>query len=126
MRMHAIHSSRGLRGLAFGAGLALLPALAAAQTPAAADQPSIKVGATIFADYTFQQTPTTTDSAGNTIHSNSFNVSRTYINITGNVSKNLAFRITPDITKETPIRAWPAATCSGSSTGSPSSTSTTG
>src|SRR5881398_278432 len=70
-------------------------------TPAAGytppdDTPSIKIGAVIFADYTYNQDPTTTDADGNTIHPDSFNVTRSYINITGNVSHLVAFRITPD------------------------------
>lgn len=74
-------------------------------TPAAAytppdDTPSIKTGVTIFMDYTFQQRPETTDADGNTIHANAFNVGRTYINVTGNISHLIAFRITPDITRE--------------------------
>jgi len=75
-------------------------------TPAAGytppdDTPSIKIGAVIFSDYTYQSKPTAKDSAGNDIKSNSFNVSRSYINITGNISHMVAFRITPDVTRET-------------------------
>jgi hypothetical protein len=75
-------------------------------TPAAGytppdDTPSIRVGATIFMDYTFTQKPEITDAAGNTVNANAFNVVRSYINITGNISHLLAFRITPDITRET-------------------------
>src|SRR5437667_284532 len=75
-------------------------------TPAAGytppdDTPSIKVGAVIYPDYTFQTSPETTDADGNTIHSNAFNVTRSYINITGNISHIVAFRITPDVARET-------------------------
>jgi hypothetical protein len=85
--------------------LATAPAALAQVTAAAGytppdDTPSIKVGGTIFADYTFQSSPTSTDAAGNVISPNSFNVSRAYINITGNVSHIIAFRITPDVTRE--------------------------
>jgi len=74
-------------------------------TPAAGytppdDTPSFKVGATIFADYTYNQSPTVTDSDGNTIHNSSFNVSRAYINITGNLNHLISFRITPDVARE--------------------------
>ena len=84
----------------------LAPAALYAQvTPAAGytppdDTPSIKVGATIFADYTYNKDPVTKDADGNGIHADSFNVSRAYINITGNISHMIAFRITPDITRE--------------------------
>jgi hypothetical protein len=81
-------------------------AAASAQvTPAAGytppdDTPTIKVGATLFADYTFQSEPEVPDADGNLVHSNSFNVARAYINVTGNISHILAFRITPDIVRE--------------------------
>jgi hypothetical protein len=81
-------------------------AVASAQvTPAAGytppdDTPSIKVGATIYTDFTYQSNPTATDADGNTVNPSSFNVSRSYINITGNISHVVAFRITPDVTRE--------------------------
>ena len=73
-------------------------------TPAAGyvppdDTPAIKIGAVIFADYTYQTKPTSTDAAGNTINPSSFNVTRAYINVTGNISHLVAFRITPDVTR---------------------------
>lgn len=87
--------------------LVALPGLVRAQVTRAAgytppdDTPSIKVGATIFADYTHTQKPTTQDADGNVIHPSAFNVSRAYINVTGNISHLVAFRITPDIVRET-------------------------
>jgi hypothetical protein len=87
----------------------LVPTLAWAQvTPAAGytppdDTPSIKVGATIFADYTYNQDPQSKDADGNTINADGFNVTRSYINITGNISHIVAFRITPDVTRETSV-----------------------
>ena len=86
--------------------LALAPTAAAQVTPAAGynppdDTPSIKIGATIFADYTYQSKPTSTDAAGNTINPSSFNVARAYLNVTGNLSHIVAFRVTPDVTRET-------------------------
>lgn len=80
--------------------VAFAQATPAAASPASADTPSIKLGATIFADYTYQSQPTSTDAAGNTINPSSFNVSRAYINITGNLSHLVSFRITPDVTRE--------------------------
>jgi len=99
----------GLRmAAAFVAAAGLLGGLPAfAQvTPAAGytppdDTPAIKVGATIFTDYTYTDEPTTTDADGNTIHPASFNIGRAYVNITGNVSHRIAFRITPDISRLT-------------------------
>jgi Phosphate-selective porin O and P len=74
-------------------------------TPAAGytppdDTPSIRVGAVIYADYTFQSSPETTDADGNVINPNSFNVTRSYINVTGNISHVVAFRVTPDVARE--------------------------
>jgi hypothetical protein len=76
---------------------------AAAQTPggAAADTPSIKIGTTIFADFTIQQEPKTKDADGNEITPSAFNVNRAYLNLTGTLSRRIAFRVTPDITRLT-------------------------
>src|SRR6185295_6820334 len=79
--------------------------IASAQiTPAAGytppdDTPSIRVGVVVYPDYTYTTTPESADADGNLIHPNSFNVSRAYINITGNISHLIAFRVTPDITR---------------------------
>jgi hypothetical protein len=64
------------------------------------DTPTIKVGATIFVDYTYQTSPDATDADGNSVDPNQFNVARAYINVTGNISHLLAFRITPDVVRE--------------------------
>ena len=86
---------------------ALITAGAFAQvTPAAGvtpadDTPKINVGVTIFADYTFVDTPTAKDADNNTIHQSAFQASRAYINVTGNLNHWIAFRITPDIARET-------------------------
>jgi len=56
---------------------------------------------TLYTDYTFTKQPATADADGNVIHPSSFNVSRSYINVTGNVSHLVAFRITPDVARET-------------------------
>lgn len=84
-----------------------LPAFASAQvTPAAGytppdDTPSVRVGVTIFANYTEQTSPQITDADGNTVTKNSFDVARSYINVTGNISHIMAFRVTPDVSRET-------------------------
>ena len=75
-------------------------------TPAAVvtppdDTPSIRVGVTFYGDYTYTQNPTSTDADGNVINPSAFNVSRSYINVTGNVNHIVAFRITPDVVRET-------------------------
>ena len=55
------------------------------------DAPTFKVGSTIFADYTNQQSS----------HITSFNVPRAYINVTGTINKRISFRVTPDVSRET-------------------------
>jgi hypothetical protein len=85
--------------LSFGAGTALAQA---GQAPAQPDDtPSIRVGATLFADYTYTTSPEAVDSDGNSYHPSQFNVSRSYINITGAISHIVNFRLTPDIARET-------------------------
>jgi len=88
------------------AAIALAAAANAQVTPAAGytppdDTPSFKVGATIFSDYTYIESPRALDADGNSIHPSSFNVSRAYINVTGNLNHRIAFRITPDVARET-------------------------
>lgn len=68
---------------------------------AAADAPSIKIGATIFGDFTYIASPVSKDSDGNSIHADSFNISRAYLNLTGQLNHYFLFRITPDIARET-------------------------
>jgi hypothetical protein len=75
-------------------------------TPAAGatppdDTPAIKIGTTIFADYTLQESPAPKDADGNSIRPSSFNVSRAYINVTGNLNHLISFRVTPDVVLET-------------------------
>jgi hypothetical protein len=88
-------------------GFLLLATSALAQvTPAAGyvppdDTPVIRIGATIFADYTYQTDPKGTDVDGNSFSPNSFDVKRAYINVTGNISHRISFRVTPDIARET-------------------------
>jgi hypothetical protein len=75
-------------------------------TPAAGDTPlddtqSIKIGVTLFTDYTFTKQPKSTDADGNLFSPSVFNVARSYINVTGTVSHLVAFRFTPDVSRET-------------------------
>ena len=80
------------------------PALAQVAPPAGSvrtdDTPSVRVGATIFADYTVTQEPKGTDVDGNEFTPNAFNIARAYLNVTGNISHIVAFRVTPDVTRE--------------------------
>lgn len=71
----------------------------------AADTPSIRVGAVLFTDWTIQISPRTVDADGNAIRPNAFNVTRSYINLTGQLSPRLLFRLTPDIVRATDATA---------------------
>jgi len=75
-------------------------------TPAAGytppdDTPKFNIGAVIFAYYTYVESPEAKDADGNTINNSSFNITRAYINVTGNLNHLIAFRIKPDISRET-------------------------
>jgi hypothetical protein len=98
-----------VRILTFGFALLLSAAPVFAQQPpgpppaAAPDAPSIKIGVTLFADYTVEQQPKKQDADDNEFTPSAFQIGRSYINVTGNISKNIAFRITPDITRESGV-----------------------
>lgn len=76
------------------------PAPQAAPAPAPSG-PSVKVGGTLFADYTYTSSPESADADGRAFHPQAFNVTRSYLNITGTLSRAIAFRFTPDIARET-------------------------
>ena len=59
---------------------------------AAAQTPDLKIGTTIFADYTHTDAATQPDA---------FSVSRAYINVAGNLNHRISFRVTPDVARET-------------------------
>lgn len=88
----------GLLGMAATARAQVTPAGGSA---APDDTPTVRVGGTLFLDYTYTSAPKVNDVDGNSISPNSFNVGRAYINITGQVNHLIAFRITPDISRET-------------------------
>jgi hypothetical protein len=87
--------TRGFKGWLMAAIITAATAGAVAQvTPAEGytppdDTPSIKVGSTIYADYT----------KGDRIN-DAFNVTRAYLNLTGNLNHYISFRVTPDVTRE--------------------------
>ena len=78
-------------------GWAQITAPGGGAAPDDTQPPSARVGAVVYTDYTFQNEPKGTDAAGNTISANAFNVTRLYLNITGNISHVVSYRITPDI-----------------------------
>ena len=95
------------RVLAVGILLIGCPSVSFAQVTQAAgytppdDTPSIRVGVTLFPQFTLQNEPEITDAAGNSVNRSAFDVGRAYINITGQLSHLVAFRLTPDITRQT-------------------------
>ncbi len=68
------------------------------EAPKPREESFVKVGMTIFADYTYQDAPMVLDSDKNSIHFSTFEVRRAYINVTGNISDWVSYRVTPDIT----------------------------
>ena len=105
MRLTRLFATCALLTVAASASAQVTPA--AGYTPPD-DTPSIRVGVTLFPLYTYQTTPTATDADGNTINRSSFDVARAYINVTGQISHLLSFRITPDITRESALLSLPA------------------
>jgi hypothetical protein len=64
------------------------------------DVPSVKIGGVLFTDFTQQRKPAITDSDGNKVELSTFNIGRAYLNVTGNVNHLLAYRVTPEVTRE--------------------------
>src|SRR4051812_34582921 len=85
---------------AVGASAQVTPA--AGYTPPD-DTPSIRVGITLFPTYTLQTDPKIIDADGNLVRRNAFDVARSYINVTGNISHLVSFRLTPDITRQSSL-----------------------
>jgi hypothetical protein len=71
-----------------------------AQTPAPPAAPTVKIGTTIFADFTETLKPEAKDAAGETYRPNAFNITRAYVNVTGSFNPVFAFRVTSDIARE--------------------------
>jgi hypothetical protein len=87
-------------------GLALSPDALAQVTSAEGyvppdDKPVVKLGFTMFTDYTYTDSPTSKNADGSEFNPNAFNLSRAYLNVTGQMHHLLAFRITTDVTRET-------------------------
>lgn len=91
-----------MRNIAVLITLLALP-LAAQTLPANPDAPSVKIGGLLFADYTYTASvaPPAKDANGNEINPSSFNISRAYINVQGNLNRYISYRITPEVARET-------------------------
>ena len=68
-----------------------------AETPKPAESSSIKVGTTIFTDFTYQEAPKVLDADKNPVHKTEFEVRRAYINVVGTFSDLFVVRVTPDV-----------------------------
>ena len=95
-----------LAGMTLLAILAVAPSVRAQVTPAeghtaADDTPVVKVGGTIFANFTYLEQPKILDVDGNQVNASSFDITRAYINVTGSIHHLVSYRITPDILRET-------------------------
>jgi hypothetical protein len=118
--------------LAVAAAVALCGGTAFAQvTPAAGytppdDTPKFNIGSVIYTNYTYQDSPTAKDADGNAIHPNSFEVTRAYINVTGNISHRLAWRVTPDISGRLSTSLTSTSTVTGGASAEKVTTTTTG
>ncbi len=71
-----------------------------AQTAAPAG-PSIKVGTTLFANYSYTFAPKTVDATGREVSASSFDITRAYLTITGDITPRVSFRVTSDVVRET-------------------------
>lgn len=67
------------------------------EAPKPREESFFRVGVTIFADYTYQGAPLIADADKNNVHLSSFEVRRAYINVTGNISDWVSYRVTPDV-----------------------------
>ncbi len=99
-RLATLGAGVSFAGILFGGTAVAQVTPAAGYTPPD-DKPAIKLGVTMFTDYTYTDSPTSKDANGNTINPNAFNLSRMYINVTGQLHHLISFRITPDITRNT-------------------------
>lgn len=63
--------------------------------------PQVKIGGTIFADFTETLAPKANDAAGQSFRPNAFNITRAYVNVAGSFNPVFSFRITSDIARET-------------------------
>jgi len=85
-------------GLAL-ASLSVLSARANAQT-ATSGGPNIKVGTTLFMNYSYTFAPKSVDESGHEFSPSSFDITRAYLTVTGDVVPRVSFRVTSDIVRE--------------------------
>jgi len=87
--------------LIFGAVPAFAQVTPTPTLPPPDDTPNVRVGGLLYADFTQTIAPTIVDAGGAVVSPTAFNVTRAYVNVTGQLNHLFAFRITPDIARET-------------------------
>jgi hypothetical protein len=90
-----------MAALFLGAAPALAQVTPTPTVPPPDDTPSVRVGGLLYADFTQTIAPTITDAGGAVVSPSAFNITRAYINVTGQLNHRFTFRITPDIARET-------------------------
>ena len=91
-----------------------------AEAPKPKEQAFLKVGVTIFADFTYNDEPRISDADKNSVHKSEFEARRAYVNVTGNISDWVSYRVTPDVA----ARVTTSTTSSGLPSGASVSAST--
>jgi len=98
------HPNPWARALMLGSALLVVffaTAASGAENPVAAPKPGesspIRLGTTIFTDFTYQDEPRITDADKNSVHRSEFEVRRAYITLNGSISDLLSFRVTTDV-----------------------------
>ncbi len=74
----------------------------------------VKVGTTLFTDFTYTSSPTAKDVDANTVRTSAFDVSRAYINVAGGLTPRITFRVTADIKRLTSPSSATATSLEGS------------
>src|SRR5438067_2204068 len=85
------------------AGSASAQATAAGGSTRPDDTPTIHVGVVMFGNYEYQIEPRIVDADGNVVNRSAFDITRAYLNVTGTISHLVAFRLTPDVFRDTNV-----------------------
>jgi phosphate-selective porin O/P len=67
------------------------------ENPKPKEDSFVRLGVTLFTDFTYTEAPPITDSDKNSVHKSEFEVRRAYLNVTGNISEWFSYRVTPDV-----------------------------
>jgi hypothetical protein len=101
--MRRVPPGLALVGVLWSAAVASAQVTSSPGATTADEPPSIRLGVEIFPDFTYQVDPTVIDAGNNSVHLSQFGASRARINVVGNLSDLISFRLTPDIGRETSV-----------------------